>query len=153
MGAPSVWIGEGMASGSLISSPHYAAFVLPFEQQVTSRLREFGVPSALHICGRADNLLEEMARSGADCLEIDWQVDLTAAKCRIGSEVALKGNLHTSKLAQSSPVQVYHDARSAIEAAGLEGAFILSSGCALGRDTPAENVDAMARAGRDFGVY
>ena len=151
--APSVWIGEGMASGSLISAAHYAGFVLPSEQQVTRRLRELGVPSALHICGKAGNLLDAMARSGADCLEIDWQVDLRAAKSGIGSKVSLKGNLHTSKLAQSTAAEVYEDARRAIEAAKTGGAFILSSGCALGRDTPPENVAAMARAARDFGDY
>ena len=153
MDAPSVWIGEGMASGSLISASQYAGFVLPSEQQVTRRLRELGVPSVLHICGKADNLLDAMARSGADCFEIDWQVDLRAAKSRLGSRVSLKGNLHTSKLAQATPAEVYEDARCAIQAAGPGGGFILSSGCALGRDTPQENVAALARAARDFGVY
>jgi MtaA/CmuA family methyltransferase len=153
LGSPSVWIGEGMASGSLISSAHYASFVLPSEQQVMRRLRELGVPSALHICGRADNLLDEMARSGADCFEIDWQVDLKVAKSRIGSGVSLKGNLHTSKLAQSTPAEVYEDSGCAIQATGPGGGFILSSGCALGRDTPPGNIDAMARAARDFGVH
>ena len=153
MDAPSVWIGEGMASGSLISAAHYASFVLPSEQQVTRRLRELRVASVLHICGKADNLLDEMARSGADCLEIDWQVDLRAAKARLGPKVSLKGNLHTSKLAQSTPAEVYEDARSAIQAAGPSGGFILSSGCALGRDTPPRNVAAMAQAVNDFGSY
>lgn len=153
MGAPSVWIGEGLASGSLISAVHYATFVLPSEQQVTRKLRDRGVPAALHICGKAETLLDAMARSGADCLELDWQVDLRAAKSRIGSRVSLKGNLHTSRLVQATPAEVYEDARCVIEAAKPGGAFILSSGCALGRDTPPENVSAMARAARDFGVY
>jgi MtaA/CmuA family methyltransferase len=151
--APGVWIGEGMASGSLISARHYADFVLPSEQLVTRRLRELGVPSALHICGKAENLLDEMARSGANGFEIDWQVDLHAARARLGPTISLKGNLHTSKLAQSTPAEVYEDARSAIQAAGPSGGFILSSGCALGRDTPPENVAAMVRAVNDFGSY
>ena len=107
--------------------------------------------SALHICGKVGNNLEAMARSGADCLELDWQVDLRAARTRVGSKISLKGNLHTSKLAQSTGAEVYDDARHAIEAAKPGGAFILSSGCALGRDTPPENIAAMARAARDFG--
>jgi uroporphyrinogen-III decarboxylase len=153
MGAPSAWIGEGLASGSLISAAQYAEFALPYEQQVTQRLRALGIPAALHICGRANNMLDEMVRSGVDCFEIDWQVDLGAAKSRLGSRVSLKGNLHTTKLAQSKPAQIYEDARSAIEAAGSGGGFILSSGCAVGRDTPAGNIDAMIPAARDFGAY
>jgi MtaA/CmuA family methyltransferase len=153
LGAPSTWIGEGLASGSLISAAQYAEFVLPYEQQVTRKLQELGIPSALHICGRANNLLDEMARSGVDCFEIDWQVDLGAAKSRLGSRVSLKGNLHTTKLAQSKPEEIYEDARCAIKAAGPGGGFILSSGCAVGRDTPAENIEAMAQAANDFGNY
>jgi len=153
MNAPSVWLGEGMASGSLISAAHYSGFVLPSEQQVTRRLRELGIPSALHICGKVGNHLEAMARSGADCLELDWQVDLRAARALVGSKISLKGNLHTSKLAQSTASEVYDDARRVIEAVKPGGAFILSSGCALGRDTPPENVASMARAAEDFGVY
>lgn len=153
MSAPSVWIGEGMASGSLISAAHYAGFVLPAEQQVIQRLHELGIAVALHICGNSGGLLSAMVCSGADCLELDWQVDLRAARNRLGSKVSLKGNLHTSKLAQATAAEVYNDARRAIQVAKPGGGFILSSGCALGRDTPPENVAAMARAARDFGVY
>jgi MtaA/CmuA family methyltransferase len=153
MGAPSVWIGEGVASGSMISAAHYVNFVLPFEQQVTAKLLELGIPVALHICGKADNLLAEMVRSGTDCLEIDWQVDLEAAKACVGSQVSLKGNLHTTRVALATPSEIYEDACRAIKAAKPGGGFILSSGCALGRDTPPENVAAMARAPSDFGIY
>lgn len=47
---------RSVASGSMISPAHYVNFALPFEQQVTKKLWELGVPSALHICGKADNL-------------------------------------------------------------------------------------------------
>jgi uroporphyrinogen-III decarboxylase len=48
---------------------------------------------------------------------------------------------------------VFESARLAIEQGKAGGGFILSSGCALGRDTPPENVNAMARAALQFGVY
>lgn len=153
LGAPSVWIGEGLASSSLISPQQYVEFVLPSEQRVAGRLRELGVPSVLHICGKADGALEAIARSGADCFEVDWQVDLAEAKARIGSAMSLKGNLHTTHLVQSSSEVIYAEARSAIANAKAGGGFILSSGCALGRDTPPENVEAMVRAATDFGAY
>ena len=97
--------------------------------------------------------MDAIDRSGADCLELDWQVDLRGARTHVGSKISLKGNLHTSRLAQSTAAEVYNDARRLIEAAKPGGAFILSSGCALGRDTPPENLAAMTRAARDFGVY
>jgi len=153
LGAPSVWIGEGVASSSLISPRQYEEFVLPYEQRVAARLRELGVPSALHICGKATGILDQMARSGCDCFEADWQVDLAEAKASIGDRMSMKGNLHTTALVHDGPQQVFEAARGAIEKAKRGGGFILSSGCALGRDTPPENIEAMVRAAREFGVY
>jgi uroporphyrinogen decarboxylase len=150
---PSIWIGEGLASSSLISSRQYAEFALPYEQRLTARLRELGVPSVLHICGKAGKILDAIASSGVDCFEADWQVELAEAKTRLGNRVALKGNLHTTRLVQSSPDDIYSEACRAIKSAMAGGGFILSSGCALGRDTPPANVDAMVRAARDVGTY
>lgn len=153
LGAPSVWIGEGVASSSLISPRQYEEFVLPYEQRVAARLRELGVPSVLHICGKATRMLESMARSGCDCFEADWQVDLSEAKATIGDRMSIKGNLHTTALVHDEPQKVFEAARDAIQKAKSGGGFILSSGCALGRDTPPANVEAMARAAREFGGY
>jgi uroporphyrinogen-III decarboxylase len=153
LGAPSVWIGEGVASSSLISPRQYEEFVLPYEQRVAARLRELGVPSVLHICGKATRMLESMARSGCDCFEADWQVDLSEAKAAFGGRMSIKGNLHTTALVHDEPQQVFEAARDAIQKAKGGGGFILSSGCALGRDTPPANVEAMARAAREFGGY
>ncbi len=153
LGAPSVWIGEGVASSSLISPRQYEEFVLPYEQRLAARLRELGVPAVLHICGKATRMLESMARSGCDCFEADWQVDLAEAKARLGDRMSIKGNLHTTALVNDAPQQVFEAARDAIQKAKRGGGFILSSGCALGRDTPPENVDAMARAAVELGGY
>lgn len=153
LGAPSVWIGEGVASSSLISPRQYEEFVLPYQQRVAARLRELDVPSVLHICGKATRMLESMARSGCDCFEADWQVDLGEAKARIGDRMSIKGNLHTTALVHDAPQQVFEAARDAIQKAKRGGGFILSSGCALGRDTPPENVEAMARAAMELGGY
>jgi len=153
LGAPSIWIGEGLASGSLISPRQYAEFVLPYEQRLTQRLRELKVPSVLHVCGETNKILEAVAESGADCFEADWQVDLGEAKTRIGCQMSLKGNLHTTDLIQLPAKAIYEQSCVAIEKAKAGGGFILSSGCAVGRDTPAENVDAMVQASMDHGSY
>lgn len=153
LGAPSVWIGEGFGSSSLISPRHYAEFALPAERCVTERLRELRVPSVIHICGDTNRALEAIASCGADGFEIDWPVDLAIAKSRVGDRLSLKGNLHTSHLVESSPEEIYREATDAIEKAGADGEFILSSGCAIGRDTPPENVEAMVRAANDVGWY
>jgi len=151
MGAPSVWIGEGLASSSLISPAQYATFVLSSEQRVAARLRELDVPSVLHICGKAARSLAAIAQSGTDCFEADWQVGLAAAREVFDGRVSLKGNLHTTRLVNARPEEIYREARTVLtQARAAEGGFILRSGCALGRDTPPENVEAMVRAAADY---
>jgi len=146
----SIWIGEGAASSSLISPRAYQEFVLPYEKVMAEKIRQLGIPSVLHICGKiAPAALDLIATSGVDCLEADWPVNLAFARQRMGSRVALKGNLNTTTLVQTEPETIYALSRELMKTPGLEKGFILSSGCALGRDTPPANVDAMAQAALD----
>lgn len=148
-----IWIGEGLASSSLISPKTYREFVLPYEKAMAEKIHQVGVPSVLHICGKLNPALDLIPETHINCLEADWQVDLAEAKARIGDRVCLKGNLNTTTLVSRGPDEIYEISRQAIEAAAAGGGFVLSSGCALGRDTPPENVDAMAQAALDYGQY
>ncbi len=144
-----IWIGEGFASSNLISPRVYREFVLPFEKIVCEKIRSLGIPSVLHICGRlAPAALDAIAASETDCLEIDWPVNVVQTRARLGKGVALKGNLNTTTLVQAGPETIYQLSRELVEAMEGQTGFILSSGCALGRDTPPANVDAMAQATR-----
>jgi uroporphyrinogen-III decarboxylase len=49
------------------------------------------------------------------------------------------------------PAQVREAARTIIEATGGRG-LILSSGCALGRNTKPENMEALVSAAEEFGT-
>ena len=44
-------------------------------------------------------------------------------------------------------------AREAIEILGPGGELILGPGCALGSDTPADNIHALVEAAKKYGVY
>ncbi len=147
-----IWIGEGVASAGLISPEMYRKFVLPFEKPLFDRLRQLKIPGILHICGKLGGILDIIPESGCQCLEFDWQVDVAQAVKQIGDRVALKGNLNTSDLVQAEANEISKLSRKAMDnAIGTKG-YILSSGCCLGRDTPPENVDAMAAAAVDYHV-
>ncbi len=148
-----IWIGEGLASSSLIGPTTYREFVVPYEKALTQKIRQVGVPSVLHICGKLNPSLDFIPETETDCLEADWQVDLADAKSRIGDRVSIKGNLHTTTFVSGKPEEIYELSKQAIANTASEGGFILSSGCALGRDTPAANVEAMAQAILDYGQY
>ena len=148
-----IWIGEGVASSSLISRAAYREFVLPYEQALAAEIREIEVPSVLHICGKLEPILDDIPDAGVDCLEADWPVNMADAKARIGDRVSLKGNLNTTTLVHAASDEIYRQSIGLIEQASAGGGFVLSSGCALGRDTPPANVDAMGQATLDAGWY
>lgn len=142
----------GDSPAGLIGPELYRATALPYEKRLIAGLKAAtGKPVSLHICGNSIPILKDMAESGADVLEIDHQVDITQA-CRItGPDVALWGNLDpVGLLARGNPEHVERASRRLLEAVRSSGhrRFVLSSGCTLALETPAENLEAMFRAAR-----
>jgi MtaA/CmuA family methyltransferase len=145
----------GDSPAGLIGPRLYRDVALPAEQRVIAAVKlRSSLPISLHICGNATPILADMVSAGADVLEVDHQVDMAAA-CRIvHAETALWGNLDpVAILAQGSVQKVRQATRSVLQAVAASGhrRFVLSSGCTLAVDTPAENLDAMLDVAREFG--
>jgi uroporphyrinogen-III decarboxylase len=132
----------------------YCELALPYEKRLISGLQAAtGNPVSLHICGDSTQIIKDMAVSGADVLEIDHQVNIAAAFGIVGPSVALWGNLDpVGLLARSTPGQVERVSRRLLESVRSSGhrRFVLSSGCTLALETPAENLEAMFRAAGIF---
>ncbi|MBS0664522.1 MAG: uroporphyrinogen decarboxylase family protein [Verrucomicrobia bacterium] len=140
----------GDSPAGLIGPRRYREFALPYEQRLIAGLKAVtGKPVSLHICGDARPIIADMARSGADGLEIDQRTDLGEAFRAVGPGVTLWGNLDpVGVLARGSPADVHAAAGRALAAARAAGPgrFILSSGCTLAVETPAANVEALISA-------
>lgn len=137
----------GDSPAGLVGPALYQDVALPAEQRLLARLKPAaGIPVSLHICGKATPILPLMAKSGADVLEIDQEVDLATA-CRIvGPEIAVWGNLDpVGLLLRGTPAQVREAAEAAVATARAAGhrRFVLSSGCTLAVDTPHPNLEAL----------
>ncbi len=147
-GAHAVTFGDAVAG--LVSREDFIKFAFPALKEVVRRLHaELDVPVFLHICGKTTHIVDYMAATGADALELDFQNDFGEMKRMVGTEVCLEGNIDPSGvLLQGTPELVYRQSRELIRSAG-PGGFILSSGCEVPRDTPPENIHAMVRAARD----
>jgi MtaA/CmuA family methyltransferase len=143
----------GDSPAGLIGPRRYREIALPFERRLIAGLKAAtDKPVSLHICGNAGPILADMARSGADLLEIDYRTDLAQACRVVGPGVALWGNLDpVGVLARGTPVEVTRAANAALLAAAGHRRFILGSGCTLAVGTPFENVDAMIAAARAQG--
>lgn len=88
--------------GGILSSPAYREFSLAYMAQIVAGLtRELGgqrIPVILFTKG-GGAWLEEIAATGCDAAGVDWTADLGAARRRVGSRVALQGNLDPAALA------------------------------------------------------
>ena len=149
-GAHATSIGDAFAGPSLISPQMFRRFALQPEIQLTGEVQAAGIPFSIHICGKTDRIIGDLGRTGARILEVDWQLDLAMARSSVPATTVLMGNINPSDpLVTGTPDQVTRAASLAIERVGRRGLF-LSSGCALGRNTPPENLQALVAAARQF---
>ncbi len=149
-------------SGTItLQSPAIAReLCLPTLKKLTRMARQAGLPSMLHSCGK-ERVLVQMCveETELDCinpLEVPPQGDCDLAEIRsaFGSRIALMGNLHTTEIMlKGTPETVREASRKAIEDAGRDGGFILSTGDQCGRDTPDANIRAMVDAAERWGRY
>jgi uroporphyrinogen decarboxylase len=149
-GAQIVQAGDSLASIDMISPAIYESWAWPSERrffgEVAADCRRHGAVSLLHICGDNTRILERMADTGADILEIDHKVSLETAKRLAGGRVCLMGNLDPAGLLlRGTPDGVAVASRRAIRAAGPDG-FILGSGCEVPPRAPLTNMRAMVAA-------
>jgi uroporphyrinogen decarboxylase len=143
------FIGDPVASGSLVSPEMFRDFARPYLTQFIRAVHESGEKAGLHICGETKRLLIDMAATGADFLSID-EMDLALARQEVGDKMVLMGNVSTSLLLEGKPEQVAAAARTCLERGGR--GLILSSSCDVPTDAPKENVQAMVKAGREWGA-
>ncbi|MFH1718426.1 MAG: uroporphyrinogen decarboxylase family protein [Planctomycetota bacterium] len=134
-------VGIGDAAASLISPAMYAEFILPLERRLITAIHEAGAAAKLHICGNISRIVQHMAGTGADIIDVDWMVPLTEARKAVGPEITLCGNFNPAGvLFEGSPQDVAKAAKECLKAA--PGKFILMPGCEVPPATPEENIRA-----------
>ena len=131
----------------------YRQFAFWPEKELVREVQSYGIPMSLHICGDTNKIIEDMGRTGAGIIEIDWKLDMKKARKLLPESAVLMGNVNPSDpLVLGSPDDVRQAVRQVIEDTGGRRLFI-SSGCALGRNTPPENLMAMIGGAREYGSY
>lgn len=152
-GAHATSIGDSYAGMNLISPEMYRAFAWEHEVTLCKQVQDYGIPWSLHICGDTNEIIEDMAQTGAKIIEVDWQVDMKKASQIVAGRAVLMGNIDPSDpLVHGTPEAVEAKARQIIEDTGGRDLF-LSSGCAMGRYTPKENMKAMVEAAKRYGTF
>ncbi|MFO1320570.1 MAG: uroporphyrinogen decarboxylase [Burkholderiales bacterium] len=134
--------------GGALSAAAYQEFSLRYLESVVSGLTRFRdgarIPSIVFTKG-GGLWLEKIAAIGADAVGLDWTIDISEARARVGTRVALQGNLDPSILL-TSPDVVRREAEKVLTAYGTGSGHVFNLGHGVSRFTPPENVAALVDA-------
>jgi uroporphyrinogen decarboxylase len=152
-GAHSTSIGEPVAGPDVISPRAYRKYAQPQEKKMVDELKAEGIILHNHICGNTIPIIHDFVGTGAQVLEIDHKTDPQKAKDAATGRTCLLGPINTGTISSGTPLEVDDACREAIAILAPGSGFILGPGCALGPETPSENIHALVESAKKYGVY
>jgi len=134
--------------GGVLSTRDYAQFSLDYMQQIIDGLiREKDgqkIPVTIYTKGGA-GWLEKMAATGADCVGLDWTIDIDQARARIGDKVSLQGNMDPCIL-YSTPEKVEIEVADILAKFGSGSGHVFNLGHGIHPTIDPQNVKAYVDA-------
>jgi MtaA/CmuA family methyltransferase len=141
------YIGVGDAAASLAGPRIYEKFIWPYEKQLIDGIHAAGGKVRLHICGNTRRILGQVGKLGCEMVDIDYPAPMSEARAKMGPAQVLAGNLDPVKVVRNgTPDSITAALAECSDAAGPN--YIVGAGCEIVRDTPLENVHAMANFAR-----
>ncbi|OGT45523.1 MAG: uroporphyrinogen decarboxylase [Gammaproteobacteria bacterium RIFCSPHIGHO2_12_FULL_41_20] len=134
--------------GGMLDNQDYQQFSLHYVQQIVADIKN---NEAVHktpviLFTRAGNQwLELMAQVGCDVLGVDWGISLAEARRRVGSTVALQGNIDPAFLYQS-PEEIKQAVAGTLAAYGHGSGHIFNLGHGIPQDVSPEHVGILINA-------
>ncbi len=134
--------------GGVLSTRDYKLFSLDYMQQIINDLiREKDgqqIPVTIYSKGGA-SWLESMAATGADCVGLDWSIDIDQARNRIGNKVSLQGNMDPCIL-YANPEKIKTEVADILEKFGNGSGHVFNLGHGIHPTIDPENVKAYVDA-------
>lgn len=158
-GVDAIKVSSPYAGAGFISPGFYREFVLPFESRIASAAQGVGVPAYVHTCGAIHDRLEMMVEAGfagLECLDPPplGNVEIEDAKRRLAGKAFIKGNIDpVNVLLAGTTEEVRSDALRRLRTGMPGGGYILSTACSIAPHTRKENVEILAPAAAEAGLY
>jgi len=138
--------------GGVLSGEMYAEFSLKYMQKIVAGLiREADgrqVPVIL-FTKNGGQWLEQMAATGADALGLDWTTTLSGARARVGSQVALQGNMDPSVL-YASPERIRSEVKNLLADFGTGNGHVFNLGHGIHQFADPEHAKVFVDAVHEF---
>ncbi len=128
--------------GGILSTHAYKSFSLHYMKKIVAGLTKEvdGTPVPVIVFTKNGGLwLEDIAECGAQCVGLDWTIDIGTAKARVGDKVALQGNMDPSIL-YSSPDSIRAEIAMILQGFGYGNGHVFNLGHGITPEVDPENV-------------
>jgi uroporphyrinogen decarboxylase len=149
----------GHLVGSMAGPVFASRYVMEYERRLVKAIRDMGAQVIFHNCGDAAKVMHLYNDLPISC----WgyltpppfgDVDLDEALRVMRPDMALRGNIDQVEfLRKAKPAEVKGRVKGVLEKVKPRGNWILSTTDFFFDETPYENIQAFADAGREFGAY
>jgi uroporphyrinogen decarboxylase len=116
----------------------YREYAAPYTKRAIETARAAGVP-IIHFGVNTSGMLQELRDAGGDVIGVDWRIELSDARRRLGDEVAVQGNLDPVALLTSWE-NLKPRARHVLDQMAGRAGHIFNLGHGVLPQTPVENV-------------
>ena len=134
--------------GGVLTPRDYQEFSLNYMQQIINGLTRENegrkVPIILFTKG-GGQWLDKMAATGADCLGVDWTIDLSDARAMTGDKITLQGNMDPCIL-YSNPERIREEVGNVLASYGKGEGHVFNLGHGIHPKIDPENVGAFIDA-------
>ena len=133
----------------MVSVEHYQEFVAPHLRRIFDEFE--GLIRIYHNDTPCAHLYPALAEANFDVFNFSHKADIGQVKATMGRRLALMGNVPPLEVGvRESPEGVARWAKSCLDKAAPGGGLILSVGGGVSPGMPAENIEAMLAAARDW---
>jgi uroporphyrinogen decarboxylase len=127
--------------GGVLSPRDYKLFSLQYMEKIVAGLiREYDgkkIPVTL-FTKNGGMWLESIAQTGCDALGLDWTIDISDARARVGDKVALQGNMDPSIL-YAGKQRIEKEVQDILAGFGQGEGHVFNLGHGIHLDVPPEN--------------
>ena len=136
------WVGA-------LNPADYRRLVMPYSKKAIEIARGANVP-IIHFGTNTNGMLELIRDAGGDVIGVDWRIDLDRAWERLGSGVAIQGNLDPIALFAPWP-ELRQRAESVLEQAAGRPGHVFNLGHGILPQTPIDNVRRLVDFVHEYG--
>ncbi len=136
--------------GGVLSPRLYHEFSLASQKRIIEKLDQHCPHTPLILFGKGcGQHLEAMAETGCAGLGVDWTLDLSVARARVGNQVALQGNLDPAVML-TSPKVIQTEARRVLDSFGDGPGHIFNLGHGITPQVDPEHVTCLVETVREY---